>query len=59
MGFDVLDSAHFQKILTDFRDRFADIIGDYEFVSILKWNKFTYYPFKEASEAPALRSREV
>ena len=46
IGFDVRDSTHFQEILTDFRDRFGDIIEAYEFVSILNWNKFTYYPFK-------------
>lgn len=47
IGFDVQDSAHFQEILTDFRDRFGGILETYEFVSILKWNKFTYYPFKD------------
>ncbi len=46
IGFDAKDSGHFQHILTEFRDRFSDVISDYEFVSTLRWNKFTYYPFK-------------
>lgn len=48
IGFDAKDSAHFQQMLTEFRDRFGDIIEDYESVSILSWNKFTYYPFKSS-----------
>ncbi len=47
IGFDAKNSAHFQQMLTEFRDRFGDIIEDYESVSILSWNKFTYYPFKK------------
>ena len=46
MGFDARDSAHFQQILNEFRDRFSNVIEDYDFVSITSWNKFTYYPFK-------------
>jgi len=45
VGFDARDSAHFQQILNEFRNRFGDIIDDYEFVSIVNWMKFTYYPF--------------
>jgi DNA-binding Lrp family transcriptional regulator len=45
-AFDAKNSEHFQQTLTDFRSRFGGIIKDYEFASIIKWEKFTYYPFK-------------
>ncbi len=45
IGFDCEDNAHFQKILVEFRDRFGDIIQDYEVVPVMGWRKFTYYPF--------------
>ncbi len=46
VGFDARDGEHFRAMLGEFRDRFSDVITDYDFVSILSWNKFTYYPFK-------------
>ncbi len=47
IGFDAKDGEHFRHMLSEFRDRFSDVIIDYDFVSILNWSKFTYYPFKE------------
>ncbi|MFA6214567.1 MAG: Lrp/AsnC family transcriptional regulator [Candidatus Micrarchaeia archaeon] len=46
VGFDAKGSAHFQEILSEFRDRFGSMIDDYEIVPISDWKKFTYYPFR-------------
>ncbi len=48
VGFDARDARHFQKILAEFRGRFGEHVSDYEVVNILKWEKFTYYPFGDA-----------
>jgi len=45
VGFDATDSQHAQKILADFRDRFGNMIDEYDAVPIASWRKFTYYPF--------------
>ncbi len=45
VGFDAKDSAHFQQILAEFRSKFAEVINEFEIVSIVRWRKFTYYPF--------------
>lgn len=45
VGFDATDSQHAQKLLADFRDRFGDMIDEYDVVPIASWRKFTYYPF--------------
>jgi DNA-binding Lrp family transcriptional regulator len=45
IGFDAKDSAHFQEILGDFRNRFGGIIDDYDYSPIIEWRKFTYCPF--------------
>lgn len=43
IAFDAVDNAHFQKILAEFRSRFAPIIKEFEFVYITRIYKFDYF----------------
>ncbi|HLC69331.1 MAG TPA: hypothetical protein VJH24_05825 [Candidatus Bilamarchaeaceae archaeon] len=42
IAFDAKNQQHFQKTIVEFRSRFADIIKEFEFVHILKQEKFHY-----------------
>lgn len=46
INFDCYGNEQLQTFLTEFRSRFADIIKDFEFIQILHFHKFDYYPMK-------------
>jgi len=47
IAFDAWSSTEFQKFLTGFRSRFADIIKEFEYVPILYVHKFDYFPMRK------------
>jgi DNA-binding Lrp family transcriptional regulator len=44
LSFDSYTEEHFQDFLIEFRSRFADIIRDFEYLSVMEELKFNYYP---------------
>lgn len=43
IAFDANNNGHFQDIIIEFRSRFSDIIKEFEFVYIIKHEKFDYF----------------
>lgn len=44
LSFDGYNEEHFQDFLIGFRSRFADIIRDFEYMSVMQELKFDYFP---------------
>lgn len=46
VSFDAYSQEHFQEFLTEFRSRFADVVRDFELMSVMEDKKFDYFPMK-------------
>jgi len=46
ISFDAMSQEHFQEFLTGFRSRFADVIRDFELMTVMEDMKFEYFPMQ-------------